>query len=71
VAEARRRGIARAQAMGFDETAAGRVAIVVTELATNIVKYDHHARSGARGRLDVELVREALRSPQAQPEAAA
>ncbi|GEL41547.1 TorS-related protein [Methylorubrum extorquens] len=39
VAEARRRGIARAQAMGFDETAAGRVAIVVTELATNIVKY--------------------------------
>lgn len=39
VAEARRRAIARAQAMGFDETAAGRVAIVSTELATNIVKY--------------------------------
>lgn len=39
VAEARRRGIARAQAMGFDATAAGRVALVVTELATNIVKY--------------------------------
>jgi len=39
VAEARRRAIARAQSMGFDETAAGRVAIVSTELATNIVKY--------------------------------
>lgn len=39
VAEARRRAVARAQAMGFDETAAGRVALVVTELATNIVKY--------------------------------
>lgn len=39
VAEARRRAVAAAQAIGFDETAAGRVAIVVTELATNIVKY--------------------------------
>lgn len=39
VSEARRRAVAVAQAMGFDETAAGRVAIVVTELATNIVKY--------------------------------
>lgn len=39
VAEARRRAMARAQAMGFGETAGGRVALVVTELATNIVKY--------------------------------
>ena len=39
VAEARRRAMAVAHANGFDETAAGRVAIVVTELATNIVKY--------------------------------
>ncbi|BDL39070.1 ATP-binding protein [Methylorubrum sp. GM97] len=39
VAEARRRAVAAAQAIGFDETAAGRVALVVTELSTNIVKY--------------------------------
>jgi anti-sigma regulatory factor (Ser/Thr protein kinase) len=39
VAEARRRAVAVAQAIGFDETAAGRVALVVTELATNVVKY--------------------------------
>jgi anti-sigma regulatory factor (Ser/Thr protein kinase) len=39
VAEARRRAVAVAQSVGFDETAAGRVALVVTELATNIVKY--------------------------------
>ena len=39
VAEARRRAAAVAAQLGFDETAAGRVAIVATELATNIVKY--------------------------------
>lgn len=39
VAEARRRAVAIARRLGFDETAAGRVAIVVTELATNLVKY--------------------------------
>ena len=39
VSEARRRAVAVAQAVGFDETAAGRVALVVTELATNVVKY--------------------------------
>ena len=39
VAEARRRAVARAQDLGFDETACGRVAIVATELATNLVKY--------------------------------
>ncbi len=39
VAEARRRAVAVAQGIGFDETASGRVALVVTELATNVVKY--------------------------------
>ncbi|WP_342153261.1 ATP-binding protein [Methylorubrum sp. SB2] len=39
VAEARRKAVAIALANGFDETSAGRVAIVATELATNIVKY--------------------------------
>lgn len=39
VAEARRRAVAVAQSVGFDETAAGRVALVATELATNVVKY--------------------------------
>ena len=39
VAEARRAAVKIAQANGFDETDAGRVAIVATELATNIVKH--------------------------------
>lgn len=39
VAEARRRVAGVAAALGFDETASGRAAIVATELATNIVKY--------------------------------
>ncbi|WP_407530775.1 ATP-binding protein [Methylobacterium oryzisoli] len=39
VADARRRATGVAQTLGFDETAAGRVAIVATELATNLVKY--------------------------------
>ena len=39
VAEARRRAVAAARSIGFDETASGRVALVATELATNIVKY--------------------------------
>lgn len=39
VADARRRASAVAQRIGFDATDAGRVAIVVTELATNLVKY--------------------------------
>ncbi|MBP1179350.1 ATP-binding SpoIIE family protein phosphatase [Methylobacterium sp. PvR107] len=39
VSEARRRALAVAHSIGFDETAAGRVALVVTELATNVVKY--------------------------------
>ncbi len=39
VAEARRRGAGLSQRLGFDDTTAGRVAIVITELATNLVKY--------------------------------
>ncbi len=39
VAEARRRATVLAHGLGYDETAAGRVAIVATELATNMVKY--------------------------------
>ncbi len=39
VAEARRCAAATAKRLGFDETATGRVALVATELATNLVKY--------------------------------
>ena len=39
VAEARRRGADVARALGFDEVAAGRVAIAVTESATNLLKH--------------------------------
>ncbi|MCJ2083815.1 SpoIIE family protein phosphatase [Methylobacterium sp. J-090] len=39
VADARRRAVALGQALDFGETASGRLAIVVTELATNLVKY--------------------------------
>lgn len=39
VAEARRAAVTQAQALGFHEAAAGRVAIVATELATNLVKH--------------------------------
>ncbi|WP_348645325.1 ATP-binding protein [Methylobacterium sp. BTF04] len=39
VAEVRRRATSIATNLGFDETANGRVAIVATELATNLVKY--------------------------------
>lgn len=39
VADARRRLAAVCQRLGFDDTASGRAAIVVTELATNLVKY--------------------------------
>jgi anti-sigma regulatory factor (Ser/Thr protein kinase) len=39
VAEARRRGIEIASWLGFDEVAAGRVAIVITEAGTNLLKH--------------------------------
>ena len=37
--EPRRAAVDRAQSLGFDETAAGRVALVATELATNIAQH--------------------------------
>ena len=43
VADARRHATALAASLGFDETDVGRVAIVVTEAATNLVK---HATGG-------------------------
>lgn len=43
VAEARRSATALARGVGFNETATGQVALVVTELATNLVK---HATNG-------------------------
>jgi anti-sigma regulatory factor (Ser/Thr protein kinase) len=43
VAEVRRLAVAKAKAIGFLETEVGRVAIVATELATNLLK---HARQG-------------------------
>jgi anti-sigma regulatory factor (Ser/Thr protein kinase) len=43
VGEARRAGLAAAEALGFDETRAGNAAIVATEMATNIVR---HAGTG-------------------------
>lgn len=39
IAEARRFAAERASELGFDETQTGRVALVATELATNIVKH--------------------------------
>lgn len=44
VAEARRRAAAAAAASGFGETATGRVALVATELATNLVKHGQGGR---------------------------
>ena len=43
VSEVRRMAVAMATAIGFDEASAGQVAIVATELASNLVK---HARKG-------------------------
>jgi anti-sigma regulatory factor (Ser/Thr protein kinase) len=39
VSEARRTAVGMAQRLGFDEAAAGRVALVATEAATNLVKH--------------------------------
>lgn len=43
IGDARRQAVAMAQALGFDSTGAGEVAIVVSELATNLVR---HAQGG-------------------------
>jgi len=42
VGHARRAAQALAVELGFDETDAGRVALVATELATNLLKHAHH-----------------------------
>jgi anti-sigma regulatory factor (Ser/Thr protein kinase) len=39
IAEARRIAVAAARAVGLDETEAGRAAIIVTELSTNLIKH--------------------------------
>ncbi|HET7707788.1 MAG TPA: SpoIIE family protein phosphatase [Thermoanaerobaculia bacterium] len=39
VSEVRRAALSRATSVGFDETAAGRIALVATELATNLIKH--------------------------------
>ncbi len=43
IGDARRRAVELSRHLGFDETEAGKVALVVTEAATNLVK---HARGG-------------------------
>lgn len=43
IGEARRQAVVVAQALGFDETDRGRVALLVTELATNLIR---HAAGG-------------------------
>lgn len=59
VGEARRHALQLAEDCGFDETDAGRLALVVTELATNLVR---HARQGRlllaaqRARSEVEVI---------------
>lgn len=44
IAAARREAVAVSESIGFDEQARARVALIVTELATNLVK---HARAGS------------------------
>ncbi len=39
VAETRRKAVGVGQAIGMDETACGRIALIVTELATNLIKH--------------------------------
>jgi anti-sigma regulatory factor (Ser/Thr protein kinase) len=69
VAQARRAAVELAQRAGFDETASGRVALVATEMATNLIKHGRGGRLLAdltewpadvrgswRGPPDVELI---------------
>lgn len=44
VGEARRAAVRLAEHLGFDEVATGRVALVATELATNLVRHAHQGR---------------------------
>ncbi|MFN4161393.1 MAG: ATP-binding protein [Stenotrophomonas sp.] len=50
VGQARREALALAEQAGFDQTDAGRVALVATELATNVIKH------GRGGRMHLSLV---------------
>ena len=43
IGDARRQAAHLASEMGFDDVAAGRLALIVTELATNLVR---HAKDG-------------------------
>ncbi|HEY0823334.1 MAG TPA: ATP-binding protein, partial [Ramlibacter sp.] len=59
VGEARRHAAQLAQDCGFDEVAAGRLAIVVTELATNLVRHAANGRlwlSARTARGEVEVI---------------
>lgn len=59
VGEARRHAALLADQCGLDELAAGRLAIVVTELATNLLRHAQGGRlllSGRRGRAEVEVI---------------
>lgn len=49
VAAVRRAAMRIAEALGFDEVAAGRLGLVVTEAATNIVKHARHGQIVLRG----------------------
>ena len=60
VGEARRAAVLRAEALGFDEVAAGRVALIATELGNNLVR---HARGG---RLLLGVVEGAESDPQVE-----
>jgi anti-sigma regulatory factor (Ser/Thr protein kinase) len=54
VAEARRMSAGFCRSLGFDETLAGRVSIVVTELATNLVKHAGGGELILRSRNDAD-----------------
>jgi anti-sigma regulatory factor (Ser/Thr protein kinase) len=56
VGEARRHAVSIAKLAGFDEVAAGRVALVITELGTNLVKH------ATKGRLLVAIRRFNIRA---------
>lgn len=59
VGEARRHAAQLAADCGLDETEAGRLALVVTELGTNLVKHALHGRlllSARRARREVEVI---------------
>jgi anti-sigma regulatory factor (Ser/Thr protein kinase) len=59
VGEARRHAALLAEACGFDETDAGRLALVVTELANNLVRHAQHGRllvAAQPARKEVEVI---------------